>query len=320
MNSQELPHNAKDIIQKVLAQVLQDTLIEWYGLDLPPIVSVLPPNLPTWTVHERLVDSVFLTEDGDLLHLEFQSTAIASLDRFAQYALALAVHHHRPVHTVVIYLHPVHNAPTVHDYGSVKITVHNVFITDKDARAAWDRLTHTPSERWTKYDDLDLAFLPFMTDPTTSAEDRARRAVQMLGKLPQEHRRYAAALIAGMTSEFLSPDVLIFLKEVMRMSELIRQLEAEAIERGLQTGYEQGLEKGLEQGLNQGLNQGLSQGRMMGYREAALQILEVRFGPINAMTKTQLDAMAPQELLGAIPQMLAAHSIEEFFLTLPRKS
>ncbi len=112
--------------------------------------------------------------------------------------------------------------------------------------------------------------------------------------------------------------------EVMRMSELIRQLEAEAIERGLQTGYEQGLEKGLEkgleQGLNQGLNQGLSQGRMMGYREAALQILEVRFGPINAMTKTQLDAMAPQELLGAIPQMLAAHSIEEFFLTLPRKS
>ena len=106
MDQQDIPHNAKDIIQKVVAEILKDTLIEWFGLEVPSIISVLPNHLPTVAIHERLVDSVFVTADGQLLHLEFQSTSVPSLDRFAHYALSLATTYQRKVRTLVIYTAP----------------------------------------------------------------------------------------------------------------------------------------------------------------------------------------------------------------------
>ncbi len=310
MDHEDIPHNAKDIIQKVLADILKDTLIDWFGLDVPSIVSVLPNHLPTVEIHERAVDSVFVTADGQLLHLEFQSTAVPSLDRFAHYALTLATTHQRKVRTIVIYTAPIHHAPNEIDYGSLKLTVHNIFLAEIDGQATWDRLQNTPAELWTTHDDLDLAFLPFMSDRTTTAEQRAIHAVDHLLSLPAGHRRFAGALIAGMTSTFLDATVVKLIKEAIQMNELIRQLEEEAIERGLSKGFQQGIQQGLQEGLQQGLQQGL--------QKAAIQLMRTRFGPLDADLIARIESLDSTQLQTVVlAKILEVESLSMLLASLP---
>jgi hypothetical protein len=47
-----LNRHAKVIAQKELVRVLADAAIDWYGIDSPPIVQVLPPNVPQILAHE----------------------------------------------------------------------------------------------------------------------------------------------------------------------------------------------------------------------------------------------------------------------------
>ncbi|MDA8200220.1 MAG: hypothetical protein M0Z54_12500 [Thermaerobacter sp.] len=98
-----LNRHAKNIAQKELVRVLADAALEWYGIDSSPIVQGLPSNVPRVAAHEAVVDSVFLADDGHLVHLEFQSTPEPDRYRFLGYASALATTHRAPVQ-VVVYL------------------------------------------------------------------------------------------------------------------------------------------------------------------------------------------------------------------------
>lgn len=323
MDHEDIPRNAKDIIQKVLADVLKDTLVEWFGLDIPSIVSVLPSHLPTVEIHDRTVDSIFVTADEQLLHLEFQSTSIPSLDRFAHYALTLATTHRKKVRTIVIYTAPIDTAPEEIDYGSVKLTVHNILIAKKDGQSTWARLQNTPAEIWTTHDDLDLAFLPFMCDPTTTAKQRAIHAVEHLLNLPVGHRRFAGALIAGMTSTFLDPTVVKLIKEAIKMNELIRQLEEEAIERGLSKGFQQGIQEGVqqgvEQGVRQGLQEGLHQGLQRGLQKAAIQLMRTRFGPLDFDVIARIESLDSTQLQTVVlAKILEVESLSALMASLPQ--
>ena len=155
-----ISRQAKDVIQKLIVTIHRDAAIAWLGLDAPPIIDVLSPDLPVLEIHENLLESVFLTEDGSLLHLEFQTNPIPSLDRFLAYATALVLRHHRPIRTVVVNLFAQRDLPTADDWGSLHHRVQHIFIGDRDADATLGRLCAQGQEAWDLEDDL--AFLPFM--------------------------------------------------------------------------------------------------------------------------------------------------------------
>lgn len=71
-------------------RVLADAAIDWYGIDSPPIVQVLAPNVPQVVAHESVADAVFRADDGRIVHLEFQSTPEPDLYRFLGQTSALA--------------------------------------------------------------------------------------------------------------------------------------------------------------------------------------------------------------------------------------
>ena len=73
---------AKDHIQKLMADVFQNTLPDWYGLSDLKIIASVPSDVPLLQVHDRLLDRVFVTDNGELLHLEFQSQIENNLYRF----------------------------------------------------------------------------------------------------------------------------------------------------------------------------------------------------------------------------------------------
>ncbi len=275
---------AKDHIQKLMADVFQNTLPDWYGLSDLKIIASVPSDVPLLQVHDRLLDRVFVTDNGELLHLEFQSQIENNLYRFLAYASALALYHHRPIRTVVIYLTSMPSAPTELNLRSLQYTVENIVIGDKHGPTVWQRLTAREPTQWTDADILDLAFYPFMND-SRSPSERALIAAELAGTLPGSRGRLAAAIIVGLTTSFVDPDVLKLMKEVLQMNDLISELEREAIERG----WEKGHALGLKQGLKQGLEQGLEQGRNQGVRQGQLNM-------VQAILATRLPAVAPEFL------------------------
>jgi hypothetical protein len=102
----DIPRTAKDRIQKMLAALFRETLTKWYDDQLPPVREIWPNTVSIIQFQEHLLDTVFLLEDGTLLDIEFQSTPVANLVRFAQYALSLYGEHRRQVRTLVVYLGP----------------------------------------------------------------------------------------------------------------------------------------------------------------------------------------------------------------------
>ena len=214
--SSPISRQAKDVIQKLIVTVHRDAAIAWLGLDVPPVVDTLSPDIPVIEIHENLLETVFLTEDGCLLHLEFQTNPIASLDRFLAYATALGLRHHRPVRTVVVNLFARKELPASLDWGSLRYTVQHIFVGDRDADATLRRLRAKAPAAWDLTDDLDTAFLPFMHSPH-SQQALLEQAVALAAnpRLPKTHRQYASALLSGMTVAFIPPEVLKFLKEVV---------------------------------------------------------------------------------------------------------
>lgn len=247
--NKKIPRHAKDIIQKIVADQFQDALLQWYGLELPRITGALPTHIPEITIQERILDYVFALEDGTLMHIEFQSK-ISKLDRFAHYSLALATHHQRLVRTIIVYLGNVEKAPDTVRYGSVFFSVTNVYLAHMDGQRVSKRLKSKiqTEQTWNACDMLDLTFLPFMKHASKTPAERAHFAASLAQRLPYPQSLYATALIAGLTGATTDSHVLKSIKEVIRMNQLIRELEQEAIQRGWQTGYNEGREEGREEG------------------------------------------------------------------------
>ena len=70
----------------------------------------------------------------------------------------------------------------------------------------------------------------------------------------------------------------------------------EGLQQGLEQGLERGLERGLEQGLERGLEQVLEQGRQQGLLSLVTHQIELRLGPINAVTRGRISELSSGQL------------------------
>ena len=83
-------------------------------------------------------------------------------------------------------------------------------------------------------------------------EEAFDQVIALTRKIPNEYEQnYVTALILGLSGRLLTENQQQRFKEVMRMTDIVREIEKEALEKGLQQGRQEGEQrKALEVALN----------------------------------------------------------------------
>ncbi len=84
-------------------------------------------------------------------------------------------------------------------------------------------------------------------------------------------------------------------------------------------GIEKGMQQGIQQGIKKGIQQGLQKGMLLEAQEMLLELLEERFGGIDANLRERIKSIESRETLKKLfRQGLRAKSLDEFQDTLTR--
>ena len=189
-------------------------------------------------------------EDTTILHLEFQSTRESTLYRFAAYDLALGEHFRRKIRTVVLYTGGVNSGPDSLDAGSIQYRVENVYLNRLDGDAALDTVQrHLASSEWSERDRILLAFAFHMRFAQRTQDEAFDQVVSLTNRIPDEYEQnYVTALILGLSGRLLTEHQRLRLKEVMRMTDVVREIEQEAFQQGEHRKATQIAEKMFQKG------------------------------------------------------------------------
>jgi predicted transposase/invertase (TIGR01784 family) len=245
------PRNSVDILSKHLSAACPGDVLSVLGLHDAHIVRALPTELDEVIVRQQFMDIVFEQASGSLLHLEFQSTPPRSLYRFLGYDLALAEHFRRKIRTVVLYSGNVQDAKETLDAGTIQYHVENLYLNQLDGDAALEIVkAHLQTQTWTPEDRVRLAFAMQMRFTARTPEEAFEEVLRLTQQVPEkDEQNYVTALIFGLSGKGLSEAQREQLKGRMRMTDLIREIEQEALEKGLQEGRQAGRQEGRQEGL-----------------------------------------------------------------------
>lgn len=225
-----VPRNANDIIAKYLVGAVPGAAFEAIGIHDAEVVRPLPTELPKVEIRDEFIDIMFELADGRLLHLEFQTTKERNLYRFLHYDAAIAERYRKRIRTVVLYTRDVTEAPETLDIGCAQYRVENLYLSAMDGDAVLDTLErHLATHEWTEADRVRLAFAFHMRFVRRSKDEAFEEIVDLVRRLPErDERNYLAALILGFSARRLMDEQKRRLMEVLKMTEMLREIEQEA--------------------------------------------------------------------------------------------
>ncbi|GMA48961.1 hypothetical protein GCM10025857_03180 [Alicyclobacillus contaminans] len=241
-----IPRNANDIVAKHLTGAVPHGALEVIGIHDANVVRALPTEIPKVEVRQEYTDVMLELEDGRLLHLEFQTTREPALYRFLAYDVAIAERYRRKLRTVVLYTGDVQEAPSQLDAGSFQYSVENVYLNRLDGDAALETVKrHLATDEWTEQDRVRLSFAFHMHFTKRERDVAFEEIVDMVRRVPdRDEQNYVAALILGFSARILAPEQKERLREVLKMTELLREFEEEFKEKWMKQGLQQGLQQG----------------------------------------------------------------------------
>ena len=128
---------SKDLVLKRVVDTFGNVFSERFNLPFGHISSAPPANMPVLEIRGRDTDLLFRLENGEILHIEFQTVyTAADIWRFSDYNHAVAYHYHARTHTVIIYGPRVVNAIDRLDLGSHIFTIHTRFLRHEQGAAS----------------------------------------------------------------------------------------------------------------------------------------------------------------------------------------
>lgn len=295
----KVPHNNYDIIFKAMTEQFGQKALDFYGIDTPAIVRVVPTDLPIVNVNERRMDFVFLLSDDSYLHLEFQTTfRRKDLERFKLYDAVLYNEQKQKIRTFVVYGADVEKAEEHVDHGSIQYTAKAIYMKDYNGDETIQELSQKvkDQESLTDDDQLRLIFLPLM-DTRLDRTDLAVETVEMANQVNNEGQRFRlTATVIAIADKFLDESYVNKMMEVFKMTRIFREVYEEAEADGFEKGEAKGEEKGIAKGK----------------QEAIQQYLESRFGKESANLKGQLEQISEIDILNSlIAKVYRTETIEE---------
>ncbi|WP_304459043.1 transposase [Alicyclobacillus sendaiensis] len=230
----EIARTGNDIVAKHLTTALAGEVLSVIGIHNARVVRALPTELPKVEVRQEFTDIMLELADGRLLHLEFQTTREPNLYRFGAYDWAIAERYKRPIRTVVLYTRDVTEAPQTLDAGSMQYTVENVYLGRLDGDAALETVKrHLAAHEWTEEDRVRLAFAFYMRFERRTRDEAFEEIVEVVQRVPDVHEQnYLAALILGFSGRVMADEQKEQLRRVLEMTDFLKELEKEFVERG----------------------------------------------------------------------------------------
>ena len=191
-----------------------------------------------------------MATNGDILHLEFQSSAEKMIYRFLLYDTLLAQKTERKIRTVVFYANQVTTADHYLDIGCAQYHVENIFLAERDGDAALARVQdHVRAGMFTLEDRFELAFAPHMKR-SLGLEDTVRRSIALIEQIPDERERsYVAALFVELNRRWLDEPSNQQIRKWVEKMDLVKEIVEEAVEKASKESFAQGIEQGIEQGI-----------------------------------------------------------------------
>lgn len=224
-----------DIILKATAEAFRGQTLEAIGLDVPPIVDMLPTVLPTAEVKEERVDFLFRLADETLLHLEFQTSPATrnDLHRFAGYDLKLLDRYWRTIRTVVIYSGRVKEAQDGFECGSLVYKVKNVHLNRLDGEEKYRHLSQKieSGEELSKSEVVQLIFLPLMKHEESEGE-MALKAAALAKKIRDDKQNLVFAAIIALSDKYMADAQKKRLLEVIAMTQIEQWIKEEGRKEG----------------------------------------------------------------------------------------
>lgn len=234
----KIVRNAVDVLAKHITAACPEDAFYVLGISDARVVRALPTELDEVVIRQQFMDVVLELQDDTILHLEFQSSPESTLYRFAAYDVALSEHFRRKIRTVVLYTGDVNTGQDFLDSGSVKYKVENVFLNRLDGDEALDTVKrHLDSHEWSEQDRIRLAFAFHMRFERRTKDEAFEQVVELTNQISDEYEQnYVTALILGFSGRSLNEAQKQRLKESMKMTDVVREIEDEALEKGIQQG------------------------------------------------------------------------------------
>ena len=210
-----ITYKNKDVTSKMLAERLKDNFFEVFGLDLPPIVSVEPTNLPAVEANELQMDNLFLLQDGSYVIIDYESTySEANKLKYLGYIARLAERLYNNckriprIGVVILYtadvLRGATNPSIEFRQGALPIT--EAFLSDLDAYVLIDEVEEKISQK--KYlDNSDLIRLiicPLAVKGADRRNDLISRIIRLITKIEDE-----------LTKKYILRGLLVFTDKVI---------------------------------------------------------------------------------------------------------
>jgi hypothetical protein len=100
---------------------------------------------------------------------------------------------------------------------------------------------HLDAGEWTERDRVRLSFAFHMRFERRTRDEAFGEIIELVQRLPdREEQNYLAALILGFSARVLAPEQRERLRKVLEMTELLRELQEEFLEKGRQEGLHEG--------------------------------------------------------------------------------
>lgn len=248
----KIHYNNMDIVQRLMGETMKGyEPLKIFKYSSAKVKEVLSTDLPKIETVDDKADTLYLLENGDFLHVEYQSTTEKEdIYRFAAYCIRLynkvrkKSFKGRPdIQTVVIYSPLVskkHVEPSM-DIGSIKFNFYPIFLNEfkenDDSATILDKIKENPNTSLSKEEQLRLVYQPLFNDNITDIEKDAYYLIRNINELKDELlKAHLSSSIYVLVHRFLSQDGELKIWEVLsKMSVVEKELKRKF-------GYDAGIE------------------------------------------------------------------------------
>lgn len=237
--SEGIAYQNKDILFKILGQTYKEKSFAAYGIDLPPIRELLPTDLPKISANEKLIDNLFLLEDGTYLIVDYESVykkvkKISYVNYIARVMEKyLKENENFNLRLIVIYTGDVKSADPTLVTECFTLRAEQAFLSHIDGEAAFQSIQEKLHSGTPLSDNdlMKLIILPLTVPGSEGKQKMLEKVVDFAEKIPDEEQRiFALSGVIVASDKFINRDYLEQIRRRINMTQLGQLYEKEKIE------------------------------------------------------------------------------------------
>ncbi len=221
---------------------------------MPKIKQILPTNLPQIQVNEMRIDNLFLLEDDSIAiidyesdvkwenHLKYLNYIVRILERYKKEEIP------KQIRMIVIYTADVEKAPKEFSAGCLTLKMEQAFLSKIDSETVQEGIREKLEHGLPLSDDelMKLIILPLTYKGKEKKKQAVKEAVELAKKIvDKEEKTFVLSGILVFADKIIDSETAIYIKEVVRMTQVAELLLEEGREEGRREGRREGRQEGL---------------------------------------------------------------------------